>query len=100
MATSPRSRRTAYYNLVVETPISFRTDEAKRDEIDKVAQSLDRDRSWIINQALDQFLEQHRWHADQINKGLRDIEEGRYKSLDAVRSKFQRKAVKSTQTTR
>ena len=80
--------------------ITFRTEPEKRDELNKLAESFDRDRSWVINEALAQYLESNRWQMQQIEQGKRDIAEGRYKSLGEVRAKFRRKAAKDLKTTK
>jgi predicted transcriptional regulator len=73
--------------------ITFRTEPEKRDELDQLAKSLDRDRSYLLNQAVEQYLELHRWQIEQVEKGIADIKVGRFKSLDEVRAKFRGKAV-------
>lgn len=75
--------------------VTFRTEPEKRDELDKLAKSLDRDRSYLLNQAIDQYLDLHRWQLEQIEKGIADIEASRYKSLEEVRAKFRRKAAEN-----
>jgi predicted transcriptional regulator len=59
------------------TTISFRTDLEKKEQLDKIAQSLDRDRSWVINEALSNYLDLQRWQQQQIEKGLQALNEGR-----------------------
>ncbi len=46
--------------------VSFRTEPAKITALDHVADALDRDRSYVINEALDAYLELHRWQAEHI----------------------------------
>ena len=52
--------------------LTFRTEENKRDQLDKVAGSLDRNRNWVINEAIDSFLELYRWQLEEIEKGIAD----------------------------
>lgn len=40
--------------------LNFRTEESKRDEIDRIAKSLDRDRTWVLNEAVSNYLDLHR----------------------------------------
>ncbi len=72
------------------TTISFRTITEKKDELDKVAESLDRDRSWVINRAIDNFLDLQRWQAEQIDKGLKDLESGRFISHEEMKKRITR----------
>jgi predicted transcriptional regulator len=74
-----------------QTTLSFRTNEKKRDEIDKIAAQLDRDRSWVLNDAIDRYLELQRWHLERIDKGIRDAKEGRTFSTDQLRARFARR---------
>lgn len=75
--------------------VTFRTETGKRDELDRLAKSLDRDRSYLLNEAVDQYLDLHRWQLEQVEKGIADIKAGRFKSLDEVRAKFKRKAAET-----
>ena len=72
--------------------VTFRTEPEKRDELDRLAKALDRDRSYVLNEAVDQYLDLHRWQLEQIDQGIADIKAGRFKSLDEVRARFKRKA--------
>jgi predicted transcriptional regulator len=38
--------------------------------VDGIAASLGRDRSWVLNEALDAYLEIHGWQMKHIKKGL------------------------------
>ena len=48
-----------------------------RDEIDRIAESLDRNRNWVINKAIESYVEQYNWELQEIDAGLADIEAGR-----------------------
>ena len=61
----------------MSTSLSFRTEESVRDEIDKIAESLDRNRNWVINKAIESYVEQYNWELQEIDAGLADIEAGR-----------------------
>jgi predicted transcriptional regulator len=56
--------------------ISFRTPSEKIDALDRVAEALDRDRSYIINQALDAFLEVHDWQVAHIAAAKAEADAG------------------------
>ncbi len=71
--------------------LTFRTEENKRDQLDRVAGSLDRNRNWVINEAIDSFLELYRWQLAEIEKGIADHEAGRTHSLEEVRARFKNK---------
>ena len=50
--------------------ISFRTEESTKQKLDILAAQQNRDRSFIINQAIDQFLSLHEWQMAHIEEGV------------------------------
>lgn len=58
--------------------ISFRIDSEKVEALDKIAANMQRDRSFLLNEAVEQYLE---WSAEferQICEGQEDIRQGRW----------------------
>jgi len=70
--------------------ISFRTDEQKVVAIDAIAAVLDRDRTYIINDAIDAYLEIHRWQIEEIKKAIGEANAGQFASTKAVDTFFAR----------
>ena len=66
--------------------ITFRLDLDKRKELDAIAMSLDRDRSYILNEAINAFLEVHRWQIDHIKEGLRQADAREFASEAEVKA--------------
>ena len=56
--------------------LSFQIDAAKRAELDHIAKAMDRDRSHVIREALDAFIELQNWHAGHISEGVRQADAG------------------------
>jgi predicted transcriptional regulator len=56
--------------------ISFRIEAAKRAAVDALAGALDRDRSAVINEAIDAYLELHHWQVEHIKRALTEAESG------------------------
>jgi RHH-type rel operon transcriptional repressor/antitoxin RelB len=56
--------------------VSFRTEPEKIDALDRVAEALDRDRSYVINQALDAFLEVHNWQVAHFTAAKAEADAG------------------------
>lgn len=73
-------------------PLSFRTEQTTRDELDRIAESLNRNRNWVINEAILAYLDLYRWQLEHIEQGLRDIEEGHTYSTAQVRARLAKKA--------
>ena len=55
---------------------SFRLDAEKLDRIDRLAESLDRSRSWLINDALERYLAHEEWFRGQVEEGLASAQDG------------------------
>jgi len=64
--------------------ISFRIAADKVAELDSIAKAMDRDRSYLLNEAVASYLsEQHRFVA-MVNEGREDIRAGRTTSHEEV----------------
>ena len=70
------------------TNISFRTAESTRDELDQIATSLGRDRTWVINDAIESYIEFRRWQQAEIEKGIADSDAGRVLTVEQVRERL------------
>ncbi len=56
--------------------ISFRIEPDKLDALDSLADMLDRDRTYLLNEAVTAFLEVQQWQIEQIKKGLEQADAG------------------------
>jgi len=56
--------------------ISFRIEPDRVAELDAIAKSLDRDRSHLLNEAVESYLDQQRRFAAMIKDGLRASKNG------------------------
>ena len=64
--------------------ISFRIDPEKVAELDRVAKSMDRDRSYLLNEAVEGYLSEQRRFAAMVEEGLEDMRSGRYFTHEEV----------------
>jgi predicted transcriptional regulator len=71
-------------NDMSKETISFRTDDQKVAALDALAIALDRDRSYVLNDAIDGYLEIHRWQIDEIKKAMADADAGLFASEEEV----------------
>lgn len=60
----------------MEKTVSFRTDAKKVEELDSLAAAQDRDRSYLLNEAVDYYLDLQRYHIEAIKEGIRDADAG------------------------
>ncbi|MFM9860253.1 ribbon-helix-helix protein, CopG family [Pseudoxanthobacter sp. M-2] len=63
-------------------PITIRT--SKVAEIDALASAMDRSRNYIVNQAIEQYLEANAWQMERIKDGVAAAREGRVTPADEV----------------
>jgi predicted transcriptional regulator len=56
--------------------ITVRMQPNTHKKLEKIAASLDRSRNWIINQAIEQYLELYDWQTEQIRERLATAEKG------------------------
>lgn len=67
-------------------PITIRT--AKVAEIDALAGAMDRSRNYIVNQAIEQYLEANTWQMERIRAGITATREGKAAPADEVFAKI------------
>lgn len=56
--------------------IGFRIETEKRSALDQLAQTMQLDRSTLINEAIDAYLELHYWQVELIQKRLAAADAG------------------------
>jgi predicted transcriptional regulator len=62
--------------MMSKETISFRIEAGKRAAVDVLAGALNRDRSAVINEAIDAYLELHHWQVEHIKRALTEAESG------------------------
>jgi predicted transcriptional regulator len=73
-----------------EKTISFRAASDKIDTLDSLAAAQDRSRSYLINEAITNYIELHAYQNFLVRKGLEEMWEGRVVSHDEVVKRLQR----------
>lgn len=68
--------------------ITFRTEQAKREALDKIAQFMDRDRSYVLNEAIENYLDLYEWQIREIEAGLAEADAGEFASDAEVEAAF------------
>ena len=56
--------------------VTFRLESDKVAALDALADSLDRDRTYLLSEAVEAYLETQRWHLEQIQAGITEADEG------------------------
>jgi predicted transcriptional regulator len=73
-----------------EKTVSFRTDSEKIDALDSLAAAQDRPRSYLINEAITNYIELHAYQDALVRKGLEDMRKGRVVSHEEVVNRLKR----------
>jgi predicted transcriptional regulator len=64
--------------------ITIRIRPQIRRAMDGIAVALDRDRTYVVNQALEAYIDLHRWQIDHIRRGLREANAGKFATAAKV----------------
>ncbi len=70
--------------------VTFRLDSEKRAALDALAAGMDRDRSYLINEAITLYLEMHQWQIEEIRQGLAEADAGDFATEEEVSAVFAR----------
>ncbi len=65
-------------------PLSLRISADKARRIEALAKATDRPKSWLLEQALDAYLEAQAWQVARIEGGLAEVRRGEAVAHDAV----------------
>jgi predicted transcriptional regulator len=60
--------------------ITARVDPEKVAFLDALADAQDRDRSYLVNEALDQYIAHRRWMVEEIRKAVAEADAGEFLS--------------------
>jgi len=71
--------------------VSFRLETKKKQKLDSIAIMLDRDRSYILNEAIDAYLDVHQWQIAHIREGIRQADAGDFATEAQVVAAFRRR---------
>lgn len=70
--------------------ITFRIDSDKKATLDAIAAGINRDRSYVLNEAIEAYLEMHQWQFEEIKKGIIEADAGDFASDEEVKATFTR----------
>ena len=75
---------------ISEKTISFRAVAEKIDTLDSLAAAQERSRSYLINQAINNYIELHAYQDSLVRKGLEEMRQGRVVSHQEVVKRLKR----------
>ena len=71
-------------------PTTVRIDENVIGRLDSLAKTQDRPRSYLINQALKQYVEYEEWVCQEVKAGLKEVERGEIATDSEVKAAFKK----------
>ena len=71
--------------------LTFRANRKKVKALDRLAHALDRDRSYLLNEAVDQYLSVHEYHLRQIREGLAQARDGKLVEYEQVKADWKKR---------
>jgi predicted transcriptional regulator len=80
------------YNLSHKTMskenITFRIDSDQKAALDAIAAGINRDRCYVLNQAVAAYVEMYQWQLEEIQKGIAEADVGDFASDEEVKATF------------
>jgi len=70
---------------------TVRTDSKKVEQLDRLADRMDRSRNYIVNQAIDSLLEVYAWQTGRVREGIKAADEARFAGeaeMDRIFNKY------------
>ncbi len=68
--------------------VSFRMDTDKVDALDAIASETKRDRTFLLNEAVDAWLDLNEYHHRLVAAGMKDAQEGRFVESAEMRKRL------------
>jgi predicted transcriptional regulator len=82
------------YQIMDKQTVSFRLDSNKVAALDALAATRDRDRTYLLSEAVQAYLETQRWQFEEIEAGLVEADAGQvidHHKVKAMAAKWRRK---------
>ena len=70
--------------------VSFRTGKTELRKLDALARQQKRDRTQLIEEAIEQYIALHRLYLEQIDEGLQAADQGDFATDEEVQAEFER----------
>jgi predicted transcriptional regulator len=80
--------------MTTESAFTIRIAKDKQKQLDQLAKSMDRSRNWVVNQAIEQYLDLQAWQVEAIQKGIDAADQGdlipHNQVMSRIEAKFQK----------
>jgi predicted transcriptional regulator len=72
----------------MQKSVTFRLDDEKIHFLDQLATSMDRDRSYLLNDAVETYIDVKKWQLDEIKAAIVEADAGDFASAAEVKAAF------------
>jgi predicted transcriptional regulator len=86
--------------MSAERTTTIRMDSRTLRRVDGIARTMSRSRAWVINQAVERYLDYEEWFAGEMKEGLREAEAGKVVAHEIVARTWGRKRAAKVDTRR
>lgn len=69
--------------------ISVRVSTEIAERLEKLAKTIDRSKSYVAAEAIEEYLDVHEWQVQAIQEGLKEIEQGATVDLTEVKKQWE-----------
>jgi predicted transcriptional regulator len=76
--------------------ITARLDSDTRARLEKLAAATSRSRSWVVAEAVKQYVAEQSWQVEAIKEGIRQADAGNFASDDEIKEAFGRWGVNAS----
>jgi len=80
-----------YLNMGNEKTTTVRMEGRTLKRVDGLANAMSRSRAWVINQAVERFLDYEEWFVGEVRQALKEAEAGQFVGHEAVVKRWERK---------
>ena len=70
--------------MAAEKTTTIRMDPRTLKRVDGIARAMSRSRAWVINQAVERYLDYEEWFVAAVKQGLKEAEDGQLVEHEAV----------------
>ncbi|MDY6851157.1 MAG: CopG family ribbon-helix-helix protein [Thermodesulfobacteriota bacterium] len=69
---------------------TIRMNDDTLEHVDGLAQTLSRSRTWVINQAVQRYLDYEEWFVREVKQGLEEVDRGEIATQAQVKAAFRK----------
>jgi predicted transcriptional regulator len=77
--------------MPTEKTTTIRMEGRTLKRVDGLANAISRSRAWVINQAVERYLDYEEWFVSEVKQALKEAERGRLLDHETVAKRWERK---------